>query len=101
MLKISISTTIPSLQLFISILFLPFCLLLENGLSVFMYEFEHRSSFSNLPSWAKADHGDEEAFVWGEPFMDGRGAEPEKFTEEERELSRAMMLYWTNFAKYG
>ncbi|XP_022102515.1 carboxylesterase 5A-like [Acanthaster planci] len=73
----------------------------HNGLSIFLYEYKHRSSFSSLPPWAKADHGDEEAYVWGEPFMEGRGVEPEKFTEEEKELSRTMMVYWTNFAKYG
>ena len=54
-----------------------------------------------MPPWAKADHGDEECYIWGEPFLEGRGLPPERFTEEERELSRAMMLYWANFAKYG
>ncbi|XP_071810071.1 carboxylesterase 4A-like [Asterias amurensis] len=73
----------------------------ERGFSVFMYEFEHRSGDSTLPSWAKADHGDEEAYVWGEPFMDRGWKGPEAFTEEEKELSQKMMLYWTNFAKYG
>lgn len=45
----------------------------DAGVPVYMYEFQHRPSiFKDLrPSFVKADHGDELAFVFGACFWDG------------------------------
>ncbi|XP_065315726.1 acetylcholinesterase-like isoform X2 [Gordionus sp. m RMFG-2023] len=66
------------------------------GSPVYMYQFAHRSSQNPWPIWMGVMHGDEISYVFGEPFKkDG------DFLEEERDLSRRMMRYWTNFAATG
>ncbi|XP_051829728.1 liver carboxylesterase 1-like [Antechinus flavipes] len=68
-----------------------------SGAPTYMYHFQHRPSiWGNLkPVTVKADHGDEVFFVFGIPFL------KESFLEEEKQLSRKMMKYWTNFARNG
>ncbi|XP_074067390.1 liver carboxylesterase 1-like [Macrotis lagotis] len=70
---------------------------MASGAPTYMYEFQHRPSFStNLkPETVKADHGDEIPFVLGAPFL--KGGSP----EEEKKLSMTVMKYWANFAKTG
>ena len=66
---------------------------------VFLYAFTHRSSQNRWPAWTGVPHGEELAFVWGEPFANyAAGME---YTDEEKLLSRVMMAYWANFAKFG
>nr|XP_048287041.1 acylcarnitine hydrolase-like isoform X2 [Myodes glareolus] len=67
--------------------------------SVYFYEFRHVPSYlkDTRPSYVKADHADEIAFVFGSSRW---GIIPD-FTEEEKLLSRTMMKYWTNFARHG
>uniref|UniRef100_A0A8V0Y9F8 Carboxylic ester hydrolase n=1 Tax=Gallus gallus TaxID=9031 RepID=A0A8V0Y9F8_CHICK len=69
----------------------------DAGHPVYFYEFQHRPSSATgvVPEFVKADHGDEIAFVFGKPFLAGNA------TEEENKLSRAVMKYWTNFARNG
>ncbi|XP_074014066.1 fatty acyl-CoA hydrolase precursor, medium chain isoform X2 [Numenius arquata] len=69
----------------------------DAGNPVYLYEFQHRPSSAAgvVPEFVKADHGDEIAFVFGKPFLAGHA------TEEENELSRTVMRYWTNFARNG
>ena len=43
-------------------------------------------------------HGDEIAYVFGDPF---RKQSDSLYTDKERELSRSIMRYWTNFARNG
>ncbi|XP_032751429.1 pyrethroid hydrolase Ces2e-like isoform X1 [Rattus rattus] len=66
---------------------------------VYFYEFQHGSRFLKnfRPRHVKADHGDElflifGSFFWGTKF---------DLTEEEKLLSKMMMKYWANFARYG
>lgn len=66
------------------------------GEMVYMYYFTHRYSSNPWPEWMGVLHGDEIVFTFGEPFKPGLN-----YTESERELSRQMMKYWTNFAKTG
>ncbi|XP_074149549.1 liver carboxylesterase 1-like [Sminthopsis crassicaudata] len=68
-----------------------------SGAPTYMYQFQHRPSiWGNLkPATVKADHGDDIFFVFGIPL--GK----ESFPEEEKELSRKMMKYWSNFARNG
>ncbi|XP_050000518.1 acylcarnitine hydrolase-like [Alexandromys fortis] len=67
--------------------------------TVYFYEFRHVPSYEKdtRPAYVKADHGDEIPFVFGSSHW---GIKPD-FTEEEKLLSRRMMKYWTNFARYG
>ncbi|XP_052585065.1 pyrethroid hydrolase Ces2e-like isoform X4 [Peromyscus californicus insignis] len=66
---------------------------------VYFYEFQHRPNFLKdfKPRHVKADHGDEVflifgSFFWGIKF---------DLTGKEKLLSRRMMKYWANFARYG
>ncbi|XP_066283584.1 pyrethroid hydrolase Ces2e-like [Branchiostoma lanceolatum] len=63
----------------------------------YMYLFTHRPSFSVLPEYVEASHGQELYFL----FPDLRGNDPDSLSAEEEDLSRTMIKYWTNFAKTG
>ncbi|CAN7939174.1 unnamed protein product [Ixodes hexagonus] len=63
---------------------------------VHYYQFTHRPSFSTWPGWVGPTHGDEVAFVFGQPF-----SSPTTATDQERDLSKLMIEIWTTFAKTG
>lgn len=50
-----------------------FCLFLDAGAPVYVYEFQHAPSIlqKKRPSFVGSDHGDEIAFVFGFCFADG------------------------------
>ncbi|MBN3309874.1 SASB hydrolase, partial [Amia calva] len=75
----------------------------DAGFPVYFYEFQHRPSVyrESRPEFVKADHFDEVGFVFGAPFWTEDIQILNKSTAEERELSRTMIKYWTNFAKNG
>ncbi|XP_067654234.1 acetylcholinesterase-like [Haliotis asinina] len=62
----------------------------------YVYSFNHRLSVSPNPQWMGAAHWYELDFVFGWVLDKSLGC-----TEEEMELSKAIMTYWTNFAKSG
>ncbi|XP_067653813.1 acetylcholinesterase-like [Haliotis asinina] len=62
----------------------------------YVYSFNHRLSISPYPQWIGAAHWYELDFVFGLVLEKSLGC-----TEEEMELSRTIMTYWTNFAKSG
>ncbi|XP_046562857.1 cholinesterase 1-like isoform X2 [Haliotis rubra] len=62
----------------------------------YVYSFNHRLSVSPFPQWIGAAHWYELDFVFGWVLEKSLGC-----TEEEMELSRTIMTYWTNFAKSG
>ncbi len=64
---------------------------------VYEYFFNYRSTVNPWPSWTGVLHGDEIAFIFGEPFK----TKLFNYTDEERQLSRDMMTTWANFAKTG
>lgn len=64
--------------------------------AVYMYYFTQRYSTNPWPAWTGVLHGDEIFFTMGEALKPRHN-----FTEDERQLSRKMMLYWGNFAKTG
>ena len=68
----------------------------EAGQSVYSYLFTQRYSSNPWPTWMGVMHGDEIVFVFGEPLKAGL-----RFSPGEKELSRMMMKFWTNFAKTG
>jgi len=67
--------------------------------NTFIYEFDHKPSRRSVadigPDWLKysANHADDNEFVFGN-LKNGA-------TEAERQLSRAIITYWSNFAKFG
>lgn len=68
----------------------------QAGNQVYMYYFKQRSSMSPWPKWMGVLHADEINFVFGEPLNQSFN-----YTAKEVELSKRMMRYWGNFAKYG
>jgi acetylcholinesterase len=66
------------------------------GENVYMYYFTERYKSNPWPEWMGVLHGDEILFTMGEVLKSGGN-----FTNDEKELSRKMMKYWTNFAKSG
>ncbi|XP_061078084.1 fatty acyl-CoA hydrolase precursor, medium chain-like isoform X1 [Conger conger] len=75
----------------------------DAGSPIFFYEFQQRPSMfgQGRPEFVKADHFDEVGFVLGAPFWTEEIVMLENTTQEERQLSRIMMKYWSNFAKTG
>ncbi|XP_078676528.1 cocaine esterase-like [Branchiostoma floridae x Branchiostoma belcheri] len=65
-------------------------------MSTYVYQFTHARR-STLPAWAGAVHGDELYFL----FPTARGNNPDLMTDDEMQLVRIMMTYWSNFAKSG
>uniref|UniRef100_A0A2C9JKE7 Carboxylic ester hydrolase n=1 Tax=Biomphalaria glabrata TaxID=6526 RepID=A0A2C9JKE7_BIOGL len=70
--------------------------LAKAGQDVYLYRFSQRMSSHDWPKWMGVMHGDEIFFVFGLPLKYSH-----KFTREEKELSRKMMTFWSNFAKTG
>ncbi|XP_065315724.1 acetylcholinesterase-like [Gordionus sp. m RMFG-2023] len=68
----------------------------KGGQSVYMYQFSHRSSLNPWPKWMGVMHGDEIAYMLGEPLKIGS-----RYTDHEKDLSLNMMRFWTNFIKHG
>ena len=68
----------------------------ETGNNVFVYYFSERASVNPWPTWSGVLHGDEIAFIFGEPLNRSKNYDP-----SEIQLSERMMAYWANFAKTG
>ena len=66
--------------------------------NIFMYQFNHRTENSPWPAWSGVMHGDEIAYVFGDPL---RLHPAVIYTEQERSLAKDVMTYWANFAKSG
>ena len=68
----------------------------DGAAPVYTYFFTQRYSSNPWPTWMDVLHGDEVLFTFGQVLADGAN-----FTDDERRLSRKIMRYWTNFAKFG
>lgn len=64
--------------------------------NTYSYLFSHPSRMPIYPKWMGADHADDLQYVFGKPF-----ATPLGYRAQERSVSKAMIAYWTNFAKSG
>ncbi|XP_046544624.1 cholinesterase 2-like [Haliotis rubra] len=64
----------------------------------YMYSFNHRLLSAKEPNWMGVKHGGELPLVWGHALDPNVNL---TFTGDEKTLSRVMMSYWTNFAKFG
>ncbi|XP_032021402.2 bile salt-activated lipase [Hylobates moloch] len=62
----------------------------------YTYLFSHPSRMPVYPKWVGADHADDIQYVFGKPF-----ATPTGYRPQDRTVSKAMIAYWTNFAKTG
>ncbi|XP_070577223.1 cholinesterase-like isoform X2 [Ptychodera flava] len=69
----------------------------DAGNEVYYYELGKRSSASPWPSWMGTVHGDEISYVFGHPLIQERS----DTDEVDIAVSRQIMEYWGNFAKYG
>lgn len=68
----------------------------------FFYNYQHPSHLTN-PSWWGTYHALELDSVFGSPFngYDIATDKRQVYTEADKEVSRKMMIWWTNFAKFG
>ncbi|XP_077707365.1 bile salt-activated lipase [Canis aureus] len=62
----------------------------------YTYLFSHPSRMPIYPKWVGADHADDIQYVFGKPFATPLGYRP-----QDRTVSKAMIAYWTNFARTG
>ncbi|XP_034958083.1 bile salt-activated lipase [Zootoca vivipara] len=62
----------------------------------YSYLFSQESRMPVYPSWVGADHADDLQYVFGKPF-----ATPLGYKAQHRKVSKAMIAYWTNFARTG
>ena len=60
------------------------------------YKFTWQPSKDKWPRWSGVKQGDEIQFIFGEPIDN-----PEEYLIEEKEFSKAMMKFWTEFARTG
>ena len=69
----------------------------------YLYEFDMRPSYTGTPSWVSgSNHGDELPFVFGFPDSMADGMHFHKHVPDyEKQISRNMMIMWSNFAKSG
>ena len=74
-------------------------LLDELGGKTYLYQFNHRISFSTKPDWVAADHADDVAFSFGFPFVDLPSAK--KFNTEDRKTSKLFMMAINKFIRNG
>ncbi|KAF6123586.1 carboxyl ester lipase [Phyllostomus discolor] len=62
----------------------------------YSYLFSQPSRMPIYPSWVGADHADDIQYVFGKPFSTPLG-----YRAQHRTISKAMIAYWTNFARTG
>ncbi|XP_059192081.1 fatty acyl-CoA hydrolase precursor, medium chain-like isoform X1 [Centropristis striata] len=75
----------------------------DAGAPVYLYYYQHAPEFlqAKRPSYVGSDHGDEIFTVLGFCFTTTHVKVTDACSEEEEQLSRAMMSYWGNFARTG
>ncbi|XP_054924860.1 acetylcholinesterase-like [Dermacentor andersoni] len=66
----------------------------QAGIPAYQYVFARRYSRNPWPLWMGVIHGEEVAFVFGEPLDHSQ-----RCSEEDKSVSRRLMRYWANFAK--
>ncbi|XP_028966751.1 acetylcholinesterase-like [Galendromus occidentalis] len=67
----------------------------KRGNRVWLYQFDHRPSYSASPEWTGVVHGDDVGFALGYPLWQ------KSSTEEEKLLSRRVIRIYAHFAHTG
>ncbi|XP_075690825.1 bile salt-activated lipase-like [Rhinoderma darwinii] len=62
----------------------------------YSYLFTHPTRMPVYPNWVGADHAEDLQFLFGKPFNN-----PLAYRPQDRDVSEAMIAYWTNFAATG
>lgn len=67
----------------------------------FFYVFDHQTEESDYPPRMGCVTGEEMNYVFGAPLVSSLSHFSTNYTRSEYSLARAVMTYWTNFAKTG
>ncbi|XP_054709180.1 neuroligin-2-like [Uloborus diversus] len=67
----------------------------------FLYVFNHPTEASDYPQRLICVHGEDLPYLFGAPLVGSLAHFPNNYSKPETALSEAIMLYWSNFAKYG
>ncbi|KFM58800.1 Neuroligin-3, partial [Stegodyphus mimosarum] len=67
----------------------------------FLYVFNYPTEASDYPQRLVCVHGEDLPYLFGAPLVSSLSHFPNNYSKPETALSEAIMLYWTNFAKYG
>uniref|UniRef100_H2ZN18 Carboxylic ester hydrolase n=1 Tax=Ciona savignyi TaxID=51511 RepID=H2ZN18_CIOSA len=68
--------------------------------NVFLYHLSYRVSTNPWPIWMGVMHGYEIELMFGTPWF-GNSKFTRGYSDLDRSVSRRMVRYWTNFAKFG
>ena len=64
--------------------------------NTYFYKFNKRADSNPWPAWMGVMHGYELPYVFGMPQL-----YPSDYSDDDRIVSRRMINYWANFARYG
>lgn len=74
----------------------------EGNAGTFFYSFSYSSRGESHRRWSGGVHGEELSYVFGAPLVGGIAPfQVTDYSKPERQLSEAVITYWTNFAKTG
>ncbi|XP_071943257.1 cholinesterase 1-like [Antedon mediterranea] len=76
--------------------------MVSEGNDVYAYHWTHVPSTSLWgATWFGATHAEDLTFVFGSHFNEHMSQLYNRFTKDEIKLTKDVITYWTNFAKYG
>ena len=67
----------------------------SHAIPVFAFQFGHRTQNTPWPAWTGTKHGDELAYVFGDPL---RQESIGSYSDEERSFARRIISLWTAFS---
>ncbi|XP_026467212.1 neuroligin-4, X-linked [Ctenocephalides felis] len=73
----------------------------DGGMKAYFYVFDYQTKDGDYPQRMGSVHGEELAYVFGAPLVDGFSHFPRNYTKSELALSEAVLIYWANFARTG
>lgn len=74
---------------------------LSHTAKTFFYVFDHQTEESDYPPRMGCVSGEDMNYVFGAPLVSSLSHFTTNYTRSEYSLARAVMTYWTNFAKTG
>lgn len=73
----------------------------ETPSKCFFSVFDYQTKDGDYPQRMGTVHGEELAYTFGSPLVDGFSHFPKNYTKSEIALSEAIMIYWSNFVRTG